>query len=214
MDAGKQDARIVVGHLKGGTGKTTTAVMLALALSWSGSRVLLVDADGNNSSTYTWREMAGGAWPDNVRVVRWDTLDLAKLVRDSEHLFDALVIDTGNNDQLLRIALQVANVLVLPVGAQKAEIAKLQSTLDVGAEAAATNEGLHLGVLFTRVPSRSANEAALREHLVVDRGLPVFEVKIPNLVRYQDAFGNVPSSLGAYGPLLTEIQQMRAQDAT
>lgn len=202
------EVRLVVGHLKGGTGKTTSAVLLALALAWSGRRVLLVDADGSNSSTYTWRDMAGDAWPENVRVVRWDTIDLPRLVRDSEHLFDDLVIDTGNDERMLRVALQVANVLVLPVGPQKAEIAKLQSTIDVAAEVAATRQDLHLGILFTRAPARSTNAAALRGHLVDERGLPVFDVSIPSLLKYSDAFGEVPRSLGAYGPLLTEIQQM------
>lgn len=49
--------RLTVGHLKGGTGKTTTAVHLALGLARQG-RTLLVDADPDQDGALAWSQEA------------------------------------------------------------------------------------------------------------------------------------------------------------
>ena len=81
--------RITVGNLKGGSGKTTTAVHLALGLAADG-RTLLVDADPEQPMAYEWSEVAED-WPaDRCTVVPIASRDLARRVLRSDVEHDAV----------------------------------------------------------------------------------------------------------------------------
>lgn len=69
--------KITIGNIKGGVGKTTSAVYLALGLSRSG-RTLLVDADPEQASAFGWWEAAGESWPDACSVERCPSRELAQ----------------------------------------------------------------------------------------------------------------------------------------
>lgn len=196
--------RLTVGNLKGGTGKSTTAVFLALALSRWWGRVLLVCADDSNATTYTWAEMAGDGWPSNITVQRWPTLHLAKMVREAEGLFDHLVIDTGRDPAVLRNALTVTDTFVMPIAPTVAEITRLQDTLNAAAEVGATKD-LDLAILLTRAGLNTRSLADVRQHLTEERHLPVLSSVIPSLQRYAQAMGTVPRNVGPYGAALTEL---------
>lgn len=208
LQASKQ-LRMTVGNLKGGTGKSTSSVYLALALAQRGDRVLLVCADDTNATTYSWVEMAGEDWPANVIVQRWPTLHLARLVRDSEGTFDHLVIDTGRDATILRNALTVTDLFLVPIAPSIAEIARLQDTLDCAAEVGAQKD-LELAILLTRGGTNTRVLRDVRKHLVEDRQLPVISTFIPSSVRYYDAMGDTRTS-PHYGPVLTEILEMMGE---
>lgn len=79
---------IAVHHVKGGVGKTSTAVNLAWLAARAGQRVLLVDLDPQGAATFCFRvrpKLKGGAHglvgskgdlEDAVRGTDWDDLDL------------------------------------------------------------------------------------------------------------------------------------------
>ena len=89
--------RLTVGNLKGGVARSTTSIMLALALvKRTGQRVLLVDAGAANGTSFEWSEYAGEVWPAEVNVVYLPSQMLGKRVREmwpEGHL----IIDTGND---------------------------------------------------------------------------------------------------------------------
>src|SRR5690606_13014054 len=94
--------RILISTLKGGPGKTTTTLLLALGWARRGRRVVTVDADTRSQSLTAWcrrAEQAGQTVP--VTVVTWRGRDQdGELVRaarlaEREHQADVVLIDTG-----------------------------------------------------------------------------------------------------------------------
>jgi len=195
---------ITVGYLKGGTGKSTTATLLALALArYSDLPVMLVDADAVNGTSYEWSELAGEEWPSNVSVNYWPSMQLPKRIRDSGHT-GHVVIDTGPSDAgVLRGALSVSDYLVTPIAASPSEAARLQPTLAAAAEIG-VNRPIDLSILFTRTKPRTI---ALRESRAAlsDLGLNVLDTDVPFVQLYSQAYGTVPEDLGVYPAVLEEI---------
>jgi chromosome partitioning protein len=108
---------VIVGNTKGGVGKTTLAVQIALARGAAGRSVLLVDADRQGSAQIaaTMRSEAGRAPPlacvqlADGRLLRAQLGPLA-----AKH--DDTIIDAGGRDnEALRVALLRSDLLVVPV---------------------------------------------------------------------------------------------------
>lgn len=124
--------RVCVGNLKGGAGKTTTAVLLALGLYlWLTARtarpvrVLLVDCDPEQSQALDWARQAGVAWPAGVQVLHVASRDLAGALNrhhqdrpDGDRPYDAVVYDVGpKNPGMLRQAMALCTPSTGNVGA-------------------------------------------------------------------------------------------------
>ncbi len=201
--------RVVVGTLKGGVAKTTTAAYLGFGLAVDGSRVLLVEADPQAKTLSDWRGLAGEQWPDNL-VVSTHT-DARSLARDVSALsagFDHVVIDVGGeDDMLLSAALSIADELVAPVAPSLSEIRRLPATFHL-AEKSAVSAGREIGaqVLLVKVERRSIGLRDARKTL--DReGLPCLDADVRLLpATIPNAFGTVITDLLDYGPVLDEIR--------
>lgn len=208
--AGRDDpVRVTVGALKGGVGKSTTAVHLALALAdHSDVPVMLVDADPVNASTFEWADFVGEDWPSQVSVNYWPSANLAKRLRDSRHT-GHVVIDTGPSDPaILRQALMVTDHLVVPVAPTPAEVSRIRPTLEAAAEVG-YNRDISLSLLFTRVKPNTRSLRDAREAME-EQQLHALATAVPFVLQYSQAFGTVPDDLGVYPTVLTEILE-RAQ---
>ena len=117
--------RIVFANEKGGTGKSTTAVHVGVALAYLGARVTMLDLDPRQRTTFRYLE-------NRVATMNKRTLDLptpeahvfkgsapekllktmGKLERDA----DFLIIDNpGRDDPFARAAVENADTLVTPL---------------------------------------------------------------------------------------------------
>jgi chromosome partitioning protein len=127
---------IVIGNEKGGSGKTTTAVHLAVALARLGRRVAAIDLDTRqrsfarhfeNRAAWAQRSAVDLAMPQALAftVSQASSLDaaalddvgrLTELLAEKEREFDFIVIDTpGSDTPLSRHAHAAANTLVTPM---------------------------------------------------------------------------------------------------
>jgi chromosome partitioning protein len=200
--------RLVVGVLKGGTAKTTTAVYLAAGLADSG-RTLLVDADPQAKTLMDWRGVAGAdGWSERITVVshvepRSLARDIGGMARDYEHV----VVDVGGeSDLLLAAALVVADHLVCPVTASPPELRRLPATFDL-AERAAIGAGREITarVLLVKVERRSIAVREARELLVAEN-MPAMTADVRYLpAAIPNSFGTLPVDLVDYGPVLAEL---------
>jgi chromosome partitioning protein len=112
---------LTVGNVKGGVGKTTLAINLAIALAENPNRrVLLIDADDQGTamlfsklrlnktgkSSYNYGSVQG-------KDLRNHVLNLAK---HNKNLYHQIIIDAGGRDtESLRAALTVSDTLLIPV---------------------------------------------------------------------------------------------------
>jgi chromosome partitioning protein len=132
-----QSAHVVVlGNEKGGSGKTTTALHIAVALLKAGQRVATIDLDSRQKSfthyienrcawaerarlklelpTHYCVERAEGASVEANEAREFD--NFSKAISAIEHSHDVVVIDTpGNDTYLMRLAHSMADTLVTPL---------------------------------------------------------------------------------------------------
>jgi chromosome partitioning protein len=211
---------ITIGNLKGGVGKTTSAVLLALALAAIGRRVLLVDTDPQRSAL-KWAEIAGTEWPwDRVTVVSW--INHRTLQRQIEAVrgdYDDIIVDvppsrsrTGKTSttpeaETLEAALMATGHLIVPTSSSGIDLSEIGDTFEVAAAVDKQREVV-ASVLLVRIWYSTNSATAAREALVEDFGFPVLRTEIPMRAAFIDAFGTVPDltgSFGAYRDALTEI---------
>jgi chromosome partitioning protein len=120
-----QAHRIVFANEKGGTGKSTTAVHVAVALSYLGARVASIDLDPRQRTMHRYienrlatLEKRGLTLPTPAcEVFRGNgTGDLLAMIRRLEASCDFLIIDNpGRDDPYARIAVEHADTLVTPM---------------------------------------------------------------------------------------------------
>jgi chromosome partitioning protein len=153
---------VVLAQTKGGVGKTTIAVNLAVARALAGRDLLLVDADEQATASdftairteqlgspgYTAIQLSGSA-------VRTQVLQLAAK-------YDDVIIDAGGRDTSgLRAALTVADVAVVPFQPRSFDIWTLDKVSDLIIEARSYNPNLRaLAVLNFADAQGDDNEAA------------------------------------------------------
>jgi chromosome partitioning protein len=158
--------KIVLAQTKGGVGKTTLAVNLAVERSRAGRDLLLVDADEQATATdftalrtehlgspgYTAIQLAGAA-------VRTQVMQMQGKYQD-------IVIDAGGRDTSgLRAALTVADVAVVPFQPRSFDIWTLEKVAELIAEARSINPGLRAVAILNFADPQGADNAAAAEAL-------------------------------------------------
>jgi chromosome partitioning protein len=201
------NVRLTCGNLKGGVGKTTSAAFLACGLARSGS-VLLVDADPYGS-LYEWAQADG--FP--AEVISWPVKDLARRVQAITASFDHIVIDTGpNHEAMLRQALAVTDLLLIPCSPTLMDVERLGATLDLVEEVASLQVGsphhVEARILFTKTSATSLDLRDAREGLA-SQGLPLLDAHVRDLVHYSRSRGGVPTELLDYEAVLAELTAVK-----
>lgn len=211
-----------VGGLKGGVGKTTFSIFLAMYWAMRGLRVLIVDADPISSTAFDWHESAkaaavqglGAPVPFDLEPCPSDQLDRILAARWLD--YDVVVVDCGGESAgVWSSAVRICDHFVVVVGPKKAEVKKVKGTFDAAVDSivkAGRAEDVTPHVVLTRV--KSARDKGDQPHnqtmrnLLLDKNMPLLGHEIPDLVEYEDACDTVPTRLGHYAAVFDEMHEI------
>jgi chromosome partitioning protein len=194
----EQTVIVSVVNLKGGVGKTTTALYFAEAAKKEGYAPVVIDADTERSAL-EWSLQGELAFD----VVAAEKDALARQARLLEKAGRVVIIDTPpNNRAALWAASAVADHVVVPVAPTGVDVNRLRATLEVLLDIEATKGELDTSILFTRWDKRKRLAREAEELL---RKFPLLVSRIRSLTRYEDGFGSRPSYLEEYRQAWSEV---------
>lgn len=146
---------------KGGAGKSTLAVQLAIAAQDQGRRSLIIDCDGGQNSIHVWATVLRNTLLPEVRTGSHETIE-KQLASAIDEGFDFVIVDVppSGGQMVARIASLVDHILV-PVRATTFDLLAMGNTIDL----------LETTVDNT-LPRSLAHRNALGKAAVVLNGIP------------------------------------------
>jgi chromosome partitioning protein len=193
-----QSVIVAVVNLKGGVGKTTTALYFAEAAKEQGYAPVVIDAD-TEGSAIEWSSQGELSFA----VVAAEKDALARQARLLEKEGQVVIIDTPpNNRETLWAASAVADHVVVPVAPTGVDVNRLRATLEVLLDVEAIKGNLDTSILFTRWDKRKRLAREAEELLST---FPLLAVRIRALTRYEDGFGSQPQYLEEYREAWSEV---------
>ncbi|GHH54812.1 nucleotide-binding protein [Streptomyces candidus] len=195
---------IAVGALKGGTGKTRLAKLIALFLAVVlGRKVVLFDADSASQTSSKWPEKAKlrGYFPWPFEVIRYPFANLDKEIDKIKARGDVddIVVDVGGgNYECFLAAVRRVNILLIPLCPDEGDTEQAPQTRQaVFMGAALNNTGKPLDMYFVLSRCENSNDRIdARERLLAEDQeggpYPLLDTEIPMLVAYKRAYGRIP----------------------
>ena len=189
---------LTVGNTKGGVGKTTLAVNLAILRARQGRDVLLVDADEQRTSmTFTAVRSESMASPGYTAVALSGDDMLAQIPRLSGK-YDDIVIDAGGRDtKPLRSALIVSDAVLVPLKPRSFDVWSFDEHMkELIAQARAINARLDAMVVLNMADAVGSDNSAAAA-LLSDTPVRYLDTPVGN----RKAFSNA----GSAGKAVTEM---------
>lgn len=190
-------------NLKGGVGKTTTAVALATAARRDGKAARLYDADPQSSASL-WAAVAEDngdplpfeVLPANVATIR----PVGRRLKGDAG--EWAVIDCPPNGRVVDEAVKAADLVIVPTTTGPADMVKTFETAET-----LSCRGVRHAILMTRTVARTV---ALRQSMaeLEERGVGRFDARIPSREALKGFFGNAfGDDLFGYEAVYREVKE-------
>lgn len=175
---------------KGGSGKTTLGVHLAVCAEMNGKNTVIIDLDPQASSV-AWKQSRKNETPD---VLAAQPEQLAALLDKARKIkTDLVLVDTApHSDKAAAVAAQFADLVLIPCRPSILDINAIQSTLNI-----LKLVDTKTAIVLNAIPSHGAREQEARDAL--ETLAPIAPVAIYNRVAYFDAM-NDGRSVQEYDP--------------
>jgi chromosome partitioning protein len=183
---------LTVGNTKGGVGKTTLALQLAIWRARAGRDVLLVDGDRQGSAqTALAKRAEAGRLPALACVHYPEGRVLRDQVRHQSGKYDDVVIDAGGQDSAaLRAALVLSDVLLVPFLPRSVDVWALADIAALVEEVRAVRDLHHAyAVLNAADPGSSSDNTDAAAALADYPQLELLDVPIRRRKAFANAVG-------------------------
>jgi chromosome partitioning protein len=183
---------VTVGNTKGGVGKTTLAIQLALARALSGRDVLIVDGDRQGSAQMCVAIRAEASRTPGLACIQYhDGPVLRAQVQRQASKYDDVVIDAGGRDSTaLRAALYLSDLLIIPFLPRSVDVWALADIAGLVDEANGVREGLRaFAVLNAADPGVSSDNVEAAGALADFPQLTLLDTPIRRRKAFANALG-------------------------
>jgi len=198
---------VALAGTKGGTGKTTLSIALAVAAQQRGRRVLVLDTD-RRGDALSWRRVATGEAPA-VLGLDGRQLSSPEMLRALAFGYDLTLIDTPSGDpEVLDRVLRGVDLTLIPVGPCPMEVWAVADTLERVRHARSTNPQLRASIIVNRVDGRTSLGRALPQDLA-RLGIPTLRTRVATRAIHAEAMAHA-SSACEYDPRSTAAAEILA----
>jgi chromosome partitioning protein len=181
---------VTVGNTKGGVGKTTLAVNLAIARALAGRDVWLIDGDRQGTAQMAISIRADAGHQPGIACATYpDGPTLRAQVQQQAGKFDDIIIDAGGRDSTaLRAALVLSDVLIVPFQPRSYDVWALNDIAALVDEARSVRDNLRaVAILNCADPGEHSTDNAEAAAAVAD--VPQFEY-LATPIRRRKSFAN------------------------
>jgi len=182
---------LTIGNTKGGVGKTTLAVNIAIARASQGRDVLLVDADTQRTAATFTELRTDQLGTPGYTAVSLDGAAIRTQVRQLAPKYQDIVIDAGGRDTAsLRAALTVSEVLLIPMQPRSFDLWAIEQMAELVNEAREINPDLRALLVINAADPQGTDNQDAADVLQETPGMEVLSLKIGR----RKAFPNAAAS--------------------
>jgi chromosome partitioning protein len=179
---------LAVGNVKGGTGKTTLAINIAIARVLRGQEVLLADADDQGSAAEFTQIRTELTDRTDYTAVRLRGGEVRSELRKLRPKFDDIIIDVGGRDtEGLRAALIVSDKILIPVLPSSIDIWAFDRIATLVNEARELNPSLVALAVLNAADASGRDNSAAREAMREAAGIITLEAVIGRRKAFRNA---------------------------
>lgn len=196
---------VTVGNQKGGVGKSTIAVNMAVEAAKDRKKILLVDADPQASSM-SWRALRQS---DDIKAIAITAPTLHKDLRTMEG-FDIIIIDAGGRDTaVFRSAIMACDLLIIPVLPSQFDIFAADDTIKILREARVFKDVEAAFVLNQLILSAKVSQEAEEALKSFGEDAPLLDARLYARVAYKNCLEN-GQGVTEYEPSGKASQEVKA----
>ena len=211
---------LAVGNIKGGVGKTTLAVNIAVALAQRGRDVLIIDGDEQASAATFAQIRSELPTATKLTTIQLQGAAIRQQMRQLAEKYNEIVIDVGGRDTgSLRAALTVADAILVPFQPRSVDLWTAEQIAGLVREARDVNDTLQAYAVLNVADAQGRDNDDATAALGSIDGMKALAVAVVRRKAFPNAFSaglsvleQSPRDQKACGEILSVVNALYTQE--